>query len=555
MRLPNRIRKSLLVAAVLIGTLGVGFATGFWMPDDDYFALRKNFQIFGAVYEELIGGYVDPLDPERLMRSGIDAMLDDLDPYTDFIDEAENTDIDIITRGQYGGVGLNIGIRDGKVIVISPIEGTSGYKQGVRTGDVITEIEGRDATGLTISDIRNLMRGEPGTGVDLTIEREGEPEPLHFLLTRQQVKLKNVTYSGFVDEDAGIGYVKLERFARDVGNEVRSAVQDLKKSGQLNGLILDLRDNPGGLLDGAVEVSQIFVPQGSVIVSTRGRQPQTERVYRSKLPPVVPELPLVVLVNELSASASEIVAGAMQDLDRAVILGETTFGKGLVQIIKPLPYNTSIKLTTSKYYTPSGRSIQAVDYGEHDGNERTIPDSLRRTFETVGGREVRDGSGIEPDRKVSPGTQSDLEEALMRRAAFFFFANHYAATHNELDRDFSVSGELLDQFQSWLDSRDFTYRTDAERAVESLEGNLTSNGYGSTKDEVAALKTAVLAEKQSDFDRYAPELKEHLRAEILARYYGESAQIEASFAHDKQILAASDLLQRRTEYASILGTK
>lgn len=553
MRPSVRMKKRLSLVVLLIGTLGAGFVAGFWMPDDDYFALRKNFQIFGAVYEELIGTYVDPLDPERIMRTGIDAMLQDLDPYTTFIDEAENTDIDIITRGQYGGVGLNIGIRDGKIIVISPIEGTSGYKQGVRTGDVITEIEGREASGLSIGDIRNLMRGEPGTGVNLTIEREGEPEPLHFLLTRQQVKLKNVSYSGFVDEGAGVGYVKLERFARDAGSEVRTAVQELKQSGSLEGLILDLRDNPGGLLDGAVEVSQLFVPQGSVIVSTRGRNPQTERVYRSKLPPIVPDVPLVVLVNDLTASASEIVAGAMQDLDRAVVLGTTTFGKGLVQIIRPLPYNTSLKLTTSKYFTPSGRSIQAIDYGMHDGNERTIPDSLRRIYETEGGREVRDGSGIEPDRIVSPGSQSELEKALMRRAAFFFFANHFAAENPQIERDFTASEDVLREFETWLDGREFTYRTDAERAVTSLEEDLSANGYSSAEDEVQALRRAVLAEKRSDFDRYETDLMEHLRAEILARYYGESAQIEASFVHDDQIIAAVDLLTKRAEYDSVLS--
>ena len=538
---------------LLVGTLGLGIVVGFWMPDDDYFALRKNFQIFGAVYEELIGGYVDPLDPEHLMRTGIDAMLQDLDPYTTFIDEAENTDIDIITRGQYGGVGLNIGIRDGKVIVVSPIEGTSGYKQGVRTGDVITEIEGREAGTLTVNDIRNLMRGEPGTGVNIVIEREGEPEPLHFLLTRQQVKLKNVTYGGFADEQAGIGYIKLERFARDVGAETRAALQELKKSGRLNGLILDLRDNPGGLLEGAVEVAQLFVPQGSVIVSTRGRHPQTERVYRSKLPPIAPDVPLVVLVNDLSASASEIVAGSLQDLDRAVILGTTTFGKGLVQIIKPLPYNTSIKLTTSKYYTPSGRSIQSIDYGMHDGSQVAVPDSLRRTFRTAVGRAVRDGSGIEPDVLVAPGMQSELEKALMRRAAFFFFANHFAAENPHIDPDFTASDELLDQFRAWLEGREFTYRTDAERAVASLEDALAANGYDAALDEVEALSEAVYAEKRSDFDRYSTDLKEHLRAEIVARYYGESAQIEASFAHDRQVTSAIELLRDSSRYASILS--
>ena len=545
-------KKRISIVVLLIVSLGAGFSAGFLMPDDDFFALRKNFQIFGAVYEELVSGYVDPLDPEKLMRSGIDAMLADLDPYTNFIDEADNTDIEIITRGRYGGVGLNIGVRNGKVIVISPIEGTSGYKQGVRTGDIITRIAGRETEGLSANDIRNLMRGEPGTAVELTIDREGEPEPLNFLLTRQEVELKNVVFSGFADSSNGIGYVKLERFARDAGSEVRTAVQDLKATGRLKGLILDLRDNPGGLLDGAVEVAQVFVPQGSVVVSTRGRQPQTERIYRSKLPPMLPDLPVVVLVNDLSASASEIVAGALQDLDRGVILGNPTFGKGLVQIIKPLPYNTSLKLTTSKYFTPSGRSIQAIDYGDHDGNVRSIPDSLRKTFKTGAGRIVKDGRGIEPDRVVTAGAESDLEEALDRRAAFFFFANHFAAEHEAVPRTFTVSDEVLTDFREWLESQDFTYRTEAERSVEALETDLEKNGYSTASDEVEALRKAVLQEKNADFDRYAADIKERLRTEILARYYGESAQITASFPHDRQVKEAVGLLKDTKTYSAIL---
>ncbi len=548
-------KRRLTTCALVVVTLAAGFTAGFLMPDDDFFALRKNFQIFGAVYEELISGYVDPLDPEKLMRSGIDAMLEDLDPYTNFIDEADNTDIDIITRGRYGGVGLNIGVRNGKITVTSPIEGTSGYKQGVRTGDVITEIEGQDASDLSLSDVRHLMRGEAGTAVEIKIEREGEPEPIEFMLTRQQVELKNVAYAGFADSSAGIGYLKLDRFARDVGGETRTALQDLKSSGRLEGLILDLRDNPGGLLDGAVDITQLFVSQGSVIVSTRGRLAQTERVYRSKLPPLLPETPMVVLVNGLSASASEIVAGAIQDLDRGVILGEPTFGKGLVQIIKPLPYNTSLKLTASKYYTPSGRSIQAIDYAEHDGVERSFPDSLRRTFNTEAGRPVKDGRGIEPDRAVAPGSDSDLEAALDRLAAFFFYANHYAAENPTVSRDFEVTDAILADFRRWLDEENFAYRTDAERAVEALENNLDEIGYTTTRDEVDALKQAVVQEKDADFSRHNDELKERLRSDILARYYGDSVQIAASFRHDTQVLSAVSLLKDNARYQSILSPR
>ena len=551
-------KRRVFVLTIVLATLGAGFSAGFFMPrDDEFFALRKNFEIFGALYEQLVSDYVDPLDAERLMRTGIEAMLEDLDPYTNFFDEADNADIEIITRGRYGGVGLNVGIRNGRITVTSPIEGTSGYKQGVRAGDVIVEIAGQPTEGMSMDDVGSLMRGEPGTAVELVVEREGEPEPLRFLLTREQVTLKNVTYSGFVGDDTtgGVGYIKLERFAREAAPEVRRALQQLQQTGRLEGLVLDLRDNPGGLLDAAVDITQLSVPQGSVIVSPRGRAAQSEHVYRSKMPPLAPELPLVVLVNEYSASASEIVAGAVQDLDRGVVLGVPSFGKGLVQIVKPLPYNTSLKLTTSRYYTPSGRSIQAVDYGRHDGNFAEIPDSLRRTFTTSAGRAVRDGNGIEPDVEVSPGEKSDLEQALERRAAFFFYANHYAATHPSLPPGFEVDDAVVADFQRWLDGQGFTYRTDAERSVETLAGDLEKIGYDEAGGEIAALRAAILRGKDDDFTRYADAIKGRLRAEIAARYLGETGQIVASFEHDAQLRRAVALLQDAGGYAGLLAPR
>ena len=547
--------KGTLLVTLLTVLLGSGVFVGFFMPpDDDFFALRKNFQVFSAIYEELVTGYVDDLDAEALLRSGIDAMLADLDPYTAFIDEADNADIEIITRGRYGGVGLNLGMRGGKITVISPVEGASGYKQGIRAGDILTHIAGKSTEGLSLSDIRNLMRGEPGTAVEITIVREGLDEPLNFLLTREEVRLKNVTYSGFIEDDTllGIGYIRLDRFARDADSEVQRAIKALDETGRLQSLILDLRDNPGGLLDAAVRITQLFVPQGSTIVSTRGRSPETERTYRSQTAPLLPDLPLVVLVNEYSASASEIVAGAIQDLDRGVIVGTTSYGKGLVQVIKPLPYNTSLKMTTSRYYTPSGRSIQAIDYGRHDGTSSEIPDSLRRVFRTAHGRAVLDGNGIEPDIEVSPGEVSELEQALDRRAAIFFFANHYAATHPTIPPSFTVTDEVMEEFKTWLEDQGFTYRTDAERSIDDIARALEELGYESATDEVKALRAAVAKEKAEDFDRHDERIRERLRAEILARYSGEEAQIKAALGRDAQVKAAVSLLQDNTAYAAVL---
>ena len=546
MKRPSRLPYLILPVVLLLG-----FATGFFTPrDDDFFALRKNFQILGAIYEELVGGYVDPLDPEKLLRSGIDAMLHDLDPYTSFIDEADNADIDIITKGKYGGVGLNIGLRDGKVTVISPIEGASGYKQGVRAGDVITHISGKATPGMSLSDVRNLMKGEPGTAVEIVVTREGVPEPLSFLLTREEVQVKNVSYYGFVDDDtaSGIGYIKLERFAREADSEVHRALQKLQQTDRLNGLIIDLRDNPGGLLEAAVNITQLFVPQGSVIVSTQGRLPQTEHTYRSQSPPMAPDVPLAILVNEFSASASEIVAGAIQDLDRGVIVGTTTFGKGLVQIIKPLPFNTSLKLTTSRYYTPSGRSIQAIDYGGHDGSPSAVPDSVRKQFLTAHKRPVLDGRGIEPDFEVTFGEPSELEQALDRRAAFFFFASHYAAQHPALKPAFDVTDEVMSDFKAWLNTQGFSYRTTAEHSIEALAANIEKSRYTGAEASLEQLRRMVEREKQDDFERHHERLSERLRQEILARYQGERDQMRTILSRDHLVQQAVGILRDPETY-------
>jgi len=548
-----------LATLVLGGTLIVGVLVGAWMPaDDDFFELRKNFEIFGAAYEELATGYVEPLDPERLMRVGMEAMLNDLDPYTTFIDEADNTDLRIMTRGRYGGVGLNVGRRGERITILSPVEGASGYKQGVRAGDVITRVAGQAADSLSINDVQTLLRGEPGTTVDVTLRREGSPSLLEFTLTREEVTLQDVSYRGFVGRspdasvgDApGIAYVKLERFTRKAGPEVQQALSELKAEKSLQGVVLDLRDNPGGLLGAAVDVSELFVPQGATVVSTRGRVSETNQSYRSDQAPVFPEVPVVVLVNDFSASASEIVAGAMQDLDRGVVMGTTTFGKGLVQVVRSLPHNTSLKMTTATYYTPSGRSIQSVDYAGE--GERAAPEEDGQAYETAAGRTVRDRHGIEPDVVVEPGTPSPLEKALQQKAAFFFYANHYAASHNTLPDGFAADDAVLADFRQWIDDEDFAYNTEAQRAVADLREQLAKTGYEDVGDEVADLQAALQAAKRAGFSRHASDLKRHLEREILARYVSKSEQVQASLRYDAQVDDAVDLIRDADRYRDIL---
>ncbi|MFV1981395.1 MAG: S41 family peptidase, partial [Rhodothermia bacterium] len=422
------LRKFALGSGLMIAGAVLMAATFLQTQDDIYFSIKKNLSIFGTLYEELAVGYVDPIDPERLMRTGLTSMLNTLDPYTVFIDEATNEEIDIATRGRYAGVGLTVTISDGHITVVSPVEGYSGFRQGVRAGDIIVEVDGQSVSDLSGADVSEILRGDPGSSVSLVVEREGEAQPIEFLLTREDVRLKNVTFADFID-DTSIAYIRLERFAREAYSEVYIAIKSLAKKRKIDAVILDLRDNPGGLLEAAVDISGIFLRQGTEIVSTRGRLPQTHRSYRSRKSPIETELPLAVLVNGNSASASEIVAGAIQDLDRGIVIGERTFGKGLVQIVRPLPYNTSLKMTTSKYYTPSGRSIQAITYTHRveDGYAVVVADSLKQVYQTSAGREVRGGGGITPDIEITLPPISDFEEALIRKSAFFRFANYFAA--------------------------------------------------------------------------------------------------------------------------------
>lgn len=544
--------RTFVLGSALIASVAVLMAATFQTRDDVYFSIKKNLSIFGALYEELAVGYVDPIDPERLMRTGLASMLNTLDPYTVFIDEATNEEIDIVTRGRYAGVGLTVTTRDGRVTVVNPLEGYSGFRQGVRAGDIIVEVDSQSVEDLSSADVGEILRGDPGSSVSLVVEREGEAQPIEFLLTREKVRVKNVTFADVID-GTSIAYIRLERFGRQAYSEVHLALRSLAEEHEIDGVILDLRDNPGGLLEAAVEISGIFVDQGTEIVSTRGRLPQTHRSYRSRKAPVETALPLAVLVNGNSASASEIVAGAIQDLDRGIVIGERTFGKGLVQIVRPLPYNTSLKMTTSKYYTPSGRSIQAITYTHRaeDGYALVVADSLKRVYHTAAGREVFGGGGITPDIQISLPLISDLEDALIRKSAFFRFANHFAAQNPMVDEDFVPSGETLRQFRDWLEDDGFVFEGRSEWLLDQLEDESVRAEYHLT-GQIEKLRTSIEKEKAGDFQRYTDELRENLRQEILARFHGETAQIRASLGHDDQVLGAIASLGDPAELERIL---
>jgi carboxyl-terminal processing protease len=540
-----------------MGILGVLLLfCGFMGASDDDFLLRINrsIDIFGRVYKEVTANYVDDIDPEKFMNAGIDGMLGTLDPYTTYIDKDNGDEVDLLTNGKYGGVGVTIGIRDGAVRVISVMDGYSAQRQGILPGDRFITIGGTDVSNLKPDEIRNLTRGEPGSEVKVVIEREGEAHHLDFVLIREEIQIHNVTYTGFVDE--GIGYIRLERFSRRAGDEVRQAIRELKLDGTLKGVILDLRGNPGGLLDAAVEVVSKFVPRGSLIVSTKGRRAEAERNYTSTEEPLLQGIPLIVLTDRNSASASEIVAGSLQDLDRGLIVGTRSFGKGLVQTIVPLNYGAQLKITTARYYIPSGRSIQEIDYMHRDKNGVFLvtPDSLKREYKTANGRKVLELGGLTPDSTVELEDAGPMVRELHRKSLFFKFANRYVNEHRTDSLSNGVTPEILAAFKSYLEKEKFDFQEEAEKRVKDLKEIAERGHYSSdVSTELNTLTTILAREKTRGFERYTNHIRQELHVELMARLKSEHGRIGTSLKYDKQVLTATQLLKDKKQYTRKIG--
>ncbi len=549
MKAKKYIVYSFFIVSILLFIGFVGY------NDSEYFLkIYNSIDIFTRVYKEITINYVDPIDPIRLMKSGINGMLKALDPYTVYISENEKDEIDLVTTGRYGGIGVTIGIRDGAISIIGLMEGYSAAKQGIQIGDKILEVDSKSVKGKSLEEVRTLVRGLPGTEVKLKIEREGEAQPLEFVLLREEIAVRNVTYSEYVRP--GIGYVRLERFSRTSGEDVRRAIKELQMRGELQGLILDLRGNPGGLLEMAVEVVSVFVPESSLVVSTRGRKADSERKYFSTAKPLIPTLPLAVLVNRNSASASEIVAGAIQDLDRGVIVGTRTFGKGLVQTISQLSNNASLKITTARYYTPSGRCIQEIDYTQHneDGSVVSVPDSMKHRFYTTQMRTVWDGGGIKPDTIVIDTIASQFIAELQRQGLFYKFANYYATINKNVPDEIVVTTEVLKQFENYVKEKGFNYKTREEKLLEDLRDILQKESYNKNiAHQVLLLDSLIREEKGNDFLRYQNEIKAFLLIELNNRFKGEKARIQAELLYDKQFQVALSLLNNTKRYKTMLG--
>lgn len=544
----KKMRRFFVVSLLAVVSLTL---VGLIRNPDIYFLIKKNFTIFSEVYREVSLHYVDEVNPEKLMRKGLNSMLESLDPYTVLIDESQNQTMEIMTRGSYGGVGLDVGFRGGEIVVIAPMEGYSAHRKGIRSGDMILKVDDVPIENMSPEEVQNLTTGEPGTTVSITIERYGIDQPITFDLERQRVEVKNIAYAGLVGGE-DIGYILLSRFSQNSAEEIRNSLKKLQSEKQLSGLVLDLRNNPGGLLDEAVGIVEKFVSQGNMVVETRGRLSQHNNVFRTEESPIAPDLPLVVLQNGGSASASEIVAGALQDMDRAVIVGEQSFGKGLVQIVRPLSYNTALKLTTSRYYIPSGRSIQSVTY-THDEKNSIVnkPDSLKKAYKTQNGRTVYDGDGIAPDVKIGASDPTYLQTSLMQQNQFFNFANQYAATHDSLSLGIS-SDALYNDFMAFLETQNFQYETPSETYLAQIDSSLNGGPSDNANVHVKALEQNIEEHKKQAFQEQREEIQKILYLELIARYQGQQGQIAASLPYDPVVSEAVSILHNQNRYNDIL---
>lgn len=546
----RRFRLYLAIAATLLVCL-ISFSFV-----DEYFEVSKQLDIFSTLYREVNLHYVDRTDPGKLMKTGIDAMLETLDPYTTYIPESDIEDYRFMTTGQYGGIGALVRQKGDYVVISEPYEGFPAQLNDLRAGDELVEIDGKSLKGKKTDEVSRLLKGSPGTSFKLIIRREGQSGTLEKNITRSEIKVKCVPYYAMLNDS--IGYVKLTGFTDKATIETAAAIRALKEKGELKGLILDLRGNPGGLLQEAVNISNLFLPRGEDIVSTKGRMQDMDKNYKAVAPPLDDQIPLVVLVNSGSASASEIVSGSLQDLDRAVIIGQRTYGKGLVQSTRPLSYNSQLKVTTAKYYIPSGRCIQAVDYSNRnsDGSVGKVPDSLMHEFKTKGGRTVRDGGGILPDIKTEPRKYSNITTSLITKNIVFDFATRYRTLHDSvtLPVNFSLSENDWKEFMDFLKNKEYEYSTKSERSLEEMKKNAEEENYfGTIEKEYIALKEKLVSDKQSDLLKHKEEILQVLEEEIITRYYFQTGRTAASIDHDEDVSTARELLKQPDRYRSILN--
>ena len=534
-------QRSLYLGAFLIVLLGVGFTS----TRNKDLELVKNLDIYFTLFRELNMFYVDETDPEQLVTTSINSMLSSLDPYTTYIPESDMDDFKFQTTGEYGGIGSLIRRSGKQVLIAEPYDGFPAAKVGIRAGDVILEVDGKATEDLPIESVSDRLKGKPGTELKLKVERYGEEQPLDYTLVREKISIRNVPYYGMLEP--GTGYIRLSNFTTGAANEVEKAYKSLKSNNDVNSIVLDLRSNPGGLLIEAVRICNLFVDKGELIVNTRGKMKEWDSEYVTTNDPIDKETPMVVLINRGSASASEIVAGALQDLDRAVIVGQRTFGKGLVQTSRPLKYNAQLKVTTAKYYIPSGRCIQALDYTNRneDGSVGVIPDSLISEYKTKNGRLVYDGGGIQPDFEVVSEMLSQITLQLYTQSLFFNFATQYRNTNEEIESpaSYSLSDKEYDSFKAFIHKDTFEFLTSSEKAFEDLIKTAKREKYYEfAEEEFESLKEKLSHNNLKDLETFETEIRQILSEEIVNRYYYQAGRIQAQIQQDVQLEKAKEIL-------------
>ena len=536
-----------LTAAIIVGVS--------YTPD--YFEISKNLDIFNAVYRELNVAYVDETKPGQLMKTSIDAMLGTLDPYTVYYTENDIEDFRYMTTGEYGGIGAQVNDIDGKIIIGDPYEGFAAFKAGIRAGDQIIGVNGINVEGKRSDEISSLLKGNAGTPIKLKLIKAGQTTPVELNLVREEIKSKAVPYYSMLP-NGETGYIKLVGFTENCSGEVKDALIDLKGKG-CKSLVLDLRENLGGLLHEAVNIVNFFIDKGQEVVFTKGKVTDWDKTYLAVNNPIDTQIPIVVLVNENSASASEIVSGALQDLDRALIIGKRTYGKGLVQQTKPLVYNAQIKITVAKYYIPSGRCVQALDYSNKDEEGRVdkVPDSLITAFKTKNGRVVYDGAGIMPDVKTVDEKFTNILISLISKNHIFKYATKYYLAHPQLATPavFNLTDDEYNEFVDYLKDKDYKYKTRSELELEDLKKNTEEEKYfADIKSEYDALLSKMISNKRDDLVKHKTQIKRYLEEEITARYYFQKGRIEFSLKNDDDLKEGLRLLSDQNKVKIILTT-
>ena len=521
-----------------------------------YFEVSKNLDIFTSLFREVNIYYVDETKPGEMIEKAIDSMLEDLDPYTTYIPESDIEDFRFQTTGQYGGIGAMIRKKGDYVIIAEPYKGFPADKAGLRAGDKLLEIDGKSVKGKSTQDVSSVLKGQPGVEVSVLIERPGTEKPIEKTFTREEVKVKSVPYEGMVDD--GIAYVRLTRFTRNCASEVEEAITRLIDENDVKGLVLDLRGNPGGLLNESVSLCNLFIDKNQEVVSTKGKIKDWEKSYKTSKEPFDKEIPLVVLINQSSASASEIVSGTMQDLDRGVIIGKKSFGKGLVQQTRKLSYNSQVKVTVAKYYTPSGRCIQALDYAHRndDGSVGKVPDSLKTAFQTKNGRTVYDGGGVDPDIVVERETYAEIVGSLVSKQLIFDYATEFVLENDSIQAPgtYKISDELYEDFVAFLSDKDYEYETHTEKELAELIEK-AEDEYADFKVDLEELQKKLLSYKEDDIHKYQSQISELILSELMARYYYQEGRVIASLADDVVLNEAISVLHDSDRYEGILSGK